>query len=38
MQKEVVVIVLVEERLNSILTVDCSSENVFPESAKNSEQ
>ena len=29
MQKEVVVIVGVEERLDSILTVDCSSGNVL---------
>ena len=29
MQKEVVVIVWVEERLDSIWTVDCSNENVL---------
>ena len=38
MLEEVVVIVLVEERLDSIWTVDCSSGNVFAESAKNCEQ
>ena len=36
MLEEVVVIVWVEERLDSIWTVDCSNETYFAESVNNS--
>ena len=38
MLEEVVVIVWVEERLDSIYTVDCSNGKYFAKSAKNCEQ
>ena len=38
MLEEVVVIVWVEERLDSIWTVDCRMETYFAESAKSFEQ